>query len=765
MFEILEKRWLSEKICLMEVKAKELSYSAKPGHFVIVKTNQKSERVPLTICDFNHERKSITLVYQILGKSTLDMSKLEVGERFQDISGPLGHYSELIDTPMEELKKKKFLFIGGGVGIAPVYPQLKWMTENNLDYDVILGARDQSLLILEDEIRKLTDNVYVCTDDGSLGLKGNVVNMMTYLVEELGKNYDQLISIGPLPMMKFSTLKAKEYNLPTVVSLNPLMIDGTGMCGACRVSIGKDIKFACVDGPEFDGYLVDFDEAMRRQNMYKTEEGKSLLSAEDGYKQHAKGCGCGHDSIDKNIEQPFDKKKAVPMREYEPEKRVKNFLEVTYGYNIDEALKESTRCLECKNPKCREGCPVGIDIPGFIKEIKTNNLKGSAEVLAKYTLLPAICGRVCPQETQCEEKCIVGIKGDAVKIGRLERFVGDWMLDHHPGSEISEKKSQKVAVIGSGPSGLTAASELAKKGYSVTVYEALHELGGVLTYGIPEFRLPKDNIVRREIENIKKLGVEFVTNYIVGKTYTIDELFSKKGFDAIFIGSGAGLPKFMNIPGENLNGVTSANEFLTRINLMRAHEADYDTPVKLGKKVIVVGGGNVAMDAARTAARLGVEVTVVYRRRQEDLPARLEEIHHAMEEGIKFRFLTNPLEVLGDDHGNVVGLKCLKMHFSQPADGGRAEVKAIEGTDFFVQADTVIMSLGTTSNPIITNKSGIELTKYNYIKAGEGTTKTSREGVYAGGDIVTGAATVILAMGAGKQAAEEIDEYLINKKK
>lgn len=765
MFEILEKKWLSEKICLMEVKAKELSYSAKPGHFVIVKTNQKSERVPLTICDFNHERKSITLVYQILGKSTLDMSKLEVGERFQDISGPLGHYSELLDTPIEELKKKKFLFIGGGVGIAPVYPQLKWMTENNLDYDVILGARDQTLLILEDEIRKLTDNVYVCTDDGSVGLKGNVVNMMTHLIEDLGKNYDQLISIGPLPMMKFSTLKAKEYNLPTIVSLNPLMIDGTGMCGACRVSIGKDIKFACVDGPEFDGYLVDFDEAIRRQTMYKTEEGKSLLNAEDGYKKHGKGCGCGEEPVSENTAQPFDKKKAVPMREYEPEKRVKNFLEVTYGYNIDEALQESTRCLECKNPKCREGCPVGIDIPGFIKEIKTNNLKGSAEVLAKYTLLPAICGRVCPQETQCEEKCIVGIKGESVKIGRLERFVGDWMLDNHEGKGPTEHKDQKVAVIGSGPAGLTAASELAKKGYSVTVYEALHELGGVLTYGIPEFRLPKDIIVRREIESIKKLGVEFVSNYIVGKTHTIDELFAKKGFDAIFIGSGAGLPKFMNIPGENFNGVTSANEFLTRINLMRAHEDDYDTPVKLGKKVIVVGGGNVAMDAARTAARLGVEVTVVYRRRQEDLPARLEEIHHAMEEGIKFRFLTNPLEVLGDDHGNVVGLKCLKMHFSQPVDGGRAEVKAIEGSDFFIQADTVIMSLGTTSNPIITNKSGIELTKYKYIKAEERSTKTSREGVYAGGDIVTGAATVILAMGAGKQAAEEIDEYLTNKKK
>ncbi|MBP9510491.1 MAG: sulfide/dihydroorotate dehydrogenase-like FAD/NAD-binding protein, partial [Fusobacteriaceae bacterium] len=505
MFEILEKKWLSDKICLMEVKAKELSYSAKPGHFVIVKTNQKSERVPLTICDYNHDRKSITLVYQILGKSTLDMSKLKIGERFQDISGPLGHYSEFIDAPLDELKNKKFLFIGGGVGIAPVYPQLKWMSKNGVDFDVILGARDQSLLILEKEIRKFTNNVYVCTDDGSLGLKGNVVDMMKQLVEEDGKSYDHVVSIGPLPMMKFSALKAKEYNFPVTVSLNPLMIDGTGMCGACRVTIGKEVKFACVDGPEFDGALVDFDEAIRRQNMYKTEEGRSMLKASDGYTHHAKGCGCEHD---KSKDDPhFDRKKAVPMREYEPEKRVKNFVEVSYGYNVEEAVKEASRCLECRNPKCREGCPVNIDIPGFIKELKVQNLKGSAEVLGKYTLLPAVCGRVCPQETQCEEKCVVGIKNEPVKIGRLERFVGDWMLDNYQGETITEKKNKKVAVIGSGPAGLTAASELAKKGYSVTVYEALHELGGVLTYGIPEFRLPKDLIVRREIEKIQKLGV------------------------------------------------------------------------------------------------------------------------------------------------------------------------------------------------------------------------------------------------------------------
>lgn len=766
MFEILEKKWLSEKICLMEVKAKELSYSAKPGHFVIVKTDKRSERIPLTICDYNHNNKSITLVFQIMGKSTKDMAKLEVGDSFQDVSGPLGHYSEFLDAELESLKSKKFLFIGGGVGIAPVFPQIKWMSENGLDYDVILGARDSSILILEDEIKKFTSNVYVCTDDGSRGFKGNVVDMMKVLIEEKKIKYNHIISIGPLPMMKFSALKAKEYSIPCTVSLNPLMIDGTGMCGACRVSIGKDVKFACVDGPEFDGALVDFDEAIRRQHMYKTEEGQSILRAEDGYSH----CGCSGASQDVLEEILHDgeviatREKGIPMRECPPDTRVKSFCEVSYGYNIQEAKAEASRCIQCKNPKCRQGCPVGIDIPGFIKELHNNNLPESAKILSQYTLLPAICGRVCPQETQCEEKCVLGIKGEPVKIGRLERFVGDWMLDNYSKPAVEDQKNEKVAVIGSGPAGLTAASELAKKGYKVTVYEALHELGGVLTYGIPEFRLPKDKIVRREIENIKKLGVEFVTNFIIGKTNTIDELLTKKGFSAVFIGSGAGLPKFMNIPGENLNGVISANEFLTRINLMRAHEEEYDTPVRLGNKVIVVGGGNVAMDAARTARRLGVDTTIVYRRRQEDLPARLEEIHHAMEEGVKFDFLTNPLEIIGDEKGHVSKVKCTKMQVTSTANPGRAEISVLPNSDFLIDADTVIMSLGTSSNPIITHKSGIELTKYKYIQAQENSSKTSKEGVFAGGDIVTGSATVILAMEAGKKAAQEIDEYICSKK-
>ncbi|MGL6132059.1 MAG: NADPH-dependent glutamate synthase [Fusobacteriaceae bacterium] len=759
MFEILSKKWLSEKICMMDIKADDLSKNAKPGHFVIVKAFKKSERIPLTICDYNRDKKSISLVFQVLGKSTLEMSVMEIGDRFEDVVGPLGQHSELLDENIDELKNKRHLFIGGGVGIAPIYPQLKWMSENKMDFDVILGARDSSLLILEEEIKKLTKNVYVCTDDGSKGLKGNVVALMDELIEKKRYNYDHIISIGPLVMMKFSSAKAKEYGIKTTVSLNPLMIDGTGMCGACRVSIGEKIKFACVDGPEFDGALVNFDEAIKRQNMYKTEEGRDFLEALDGETAHHPDCNCSKE--DEDLE--FNRWKAVPVKELSPEIRRGNFEEVNLGYDLSEAKLEASRCLDCKNAKCIEGCPVKIDIPGFIREIKAGDLKASAEILSKYTALPAVCGRVCPQESQCEQRCVVGIRGESVKIGRLERFIGDIMLENPVTPKKVEKKKEKIAVVGSGPAGLTAAGELAKIGYSVTVYEALHELGGVLTYGIPEFRLPKEKVVQREIENIKNMGVKFVTNYVIGKTATIEELLEEKGYSAVFIGSGAGLPRFMNIPGENLNGVVSANEFLTRVNLMRAHEEKYDTPVNLGKKTVIVGGGNVAMDAARTAIRLGIDTKIIYRRREQDLPARLEEVHHAKEEGVDFIFQTLPIEIVADEFSRVSGIKCIKTSVYDTGLKGRSEMVELPNTDFFRGVDSVIMSLGTSSNPIIVDNSGLETTSRNYIKVQGDTTKTSKEGVFAGGDIVIGAATVILAMEAGKKAAKEIDEYIKDK--
>ena len=458
----------------------------------------------------------------------------------------------------------------------------------------------------------------------------------------------------------------------------------------------------------------------------------------------------------------MDVMKKVPVREQAPDVRNKNFDEVCLGYNAEEAQEEATRCLNCKNAKCVQGCPVSINIPEFIHNVKEGNFEEAYKVIGKSSALPAVCGRVCPQETQCEGQCIRGIKGEAISIGKLERFVADWARENNVSPEMpTEKKGKKVAVIGSGPSGLTCAGDLAKMGYDVTIFEALHEAGGVLVYGIPEFRLPKKTVVASEIENVKKLGVKIETNVVIGKSMTIDQLINEEGFDAVFIGSGAGLPRFMGIPGENANEVFSANEYLTRSNLMKAFREDYDTPIARFKKVAVVGGGNVAMDAARTALRLGAEVHIVYRRSEEELPARAEEVHHAKEEGIIFDLLTNPTEVLTDDKGNVTGIKCVKMELGEPDASGRRKPVEVPDSEFVMDLDAVIMSLGTSPNPLISSTTkGLEINKRKCIVAEEENGQTSKEGVYAGGDAVTGAATVILAMGAGKAAAKGIDEFL-----
>ena len=457
--------------------------------------------------------------------------------------------------------------------------------------------------------------------------------------------------------------------------------------------------------------------------------------------------------------------KKVPVREQEPKVRATNFEEVCLGYNKEEAMEEATRCINCKNAKCVQGCPVAINIPGFIKEVKEGNIEEAYKIIGESSALPAICGRVCPQESQCEGKCIRGIKGEPVSIGKLERFVADYALEHDIKPVGAEKTNgHKVAVIGSGPAGLTCAGDLAKLGYEVTVFEALHELGGVLVYGIPEFRLPKQKVVAKEIEKVKELGVKFETNVVIGKSTTIDQLIEEEGFEAVFIGSGAGLPKFMGIPGENANGVFSANEYLTRSNLMKAFDESYDTPIAAGIKVAVIGGGNVAMDAARTALRLGAEVHIVYRRSEEELPARVEEVHHAKEEGIIFDLLTNPKEILVDENGWVKGMVCVKMELGEPDASGRRRPVEVEGSEFTMDLDTVIMSLGTSPNPLISSTTeGLEVNKWKCIVAEEENGKTTKEGVYAGGDAVTGAATVILAMGAGKAGAKGIHEYLSNK--
>ena len=573
-------------------------------------------------------------------------------------------------------------------------------------------------------------------------------------------------------MMKFVCLTTKKYNLPTTVSLNPIMVDGTGMCGACRVSIDGKTKFACVDGPEFDGHLVDFDSAMKRQRQYINNKKTKTIKDHHCTMDLAVSDHLAESVQDKNLEgqekdgfvikKAEDRFKRVPIAEQAPEERNKNFKEVCLGYTAEEAVEEASRCLNCKKPGCVGGCPVSIDIPGFIKEIANGNFKEAYKVLSLYTSLPAVCGRVCPQETQCEERCVLLNRGDSVSIGKLERFAADYARRHQI-KEVGEirKLNKKVAVVGAGPAGLTCAGELAKMGYDVTIFEALQQSGGVLIYGIPEFRLP-DEVVEYEVENIKNLGVKIENNFVIGRTMTIDDII-KEGYQAVFIGSGAGLPKFMNIPGENLNGVYSANEFLTRNNLMRSFDEEYDTPVNVGEKVAVVGGGNVAMDAARVAKRLGADVSIVYRRTEKELPARAEEVHHAKEEGIKFEMLTAPVEILGDDEGWVKSLKCVRNELGEPDSSGRRRPVPIKGSEYEEKFQTVIMALGTNPNPLISSTTkNLDIEKWGGIIVNE-ESQTSRKEIFAGGDAVTGSATVILAMGAGKNAAKSIDEFLRNK--
>ncbi|MDL2309075.1 bifunctional dihydroorotate dehydrogenase B NAD binding subunit/NADPH-dependent glutamate synthase [Bacteroidales bacterium OttesenSCG-928-C03] len=755
MFVIKEKRFLTEDTFLAKVYAPRIANSAQPGQFVIVISDAKGERIPLTICDFDTTDGTITLVVKIIGHSTKKMSCLEVGEAFEDVVGPLGRPCEWLNHPLDELRKKQFVFVGGGVGIAPIYPQVKWLHEHGVAADVIIGARSKDMLILEDELRKVSGNLYVTTDDESGERQGLVTDVLKDLIDNEGKKYDEVIAIGPMIMMKFVVNVAKSYKIPSTVSLNSLMVDGTGMCGACRVTIGGKTKFTCVDGPEFDGELVDFEEALRRQAMAASKEGRKLMENEERAEQHV--CHVGGVTE----EQP-DRKKRVPVRNQDPAKRVQNFDEVCYGYNAEEAVAEALRCYQCKKAPCISGCPVSINIPAFIKKVAEGDFEAAARIIDQDSALPAVCGRVCPQESQCEAPCIAGVKGDPIAIGKLERFVADWSREHQI---VFDKPNQsngiKVAVIGSGPAGITCAKELLMKGYEVTIFEALHEYGGVLVYGIPSFRLPKESVVRYEVENVKKLGATFEKDVIIGRTISIDDLFDKENFKAIFIGSGAGLPNFMNIPGENLNGVVSANEFLTRNNLLFAYKEGYDTPNYLGKKTAVVGGGNVAMDAARTAARLGAEVSIVYRRSEAELPARLEEVEHAKEEGINFYMLTNPIEITGNSEGWVNGMRCIRMELGEPDASGRRRPVPIENSEFILDTDFVIMSIGTSPNPLISNTTpGLEINKWGCIVADEATGRTSREGVFAGGDAVSGAATVILAMGAGKAAGKAMDEYL-----
>ncbi|MBR4229832.1 MAG: NADPH-dependent glutamate synthase, partial [Bacteroidales bacterium] len=699
------------------------------------------------------------IVFQVVGETTRQLAAMNEGDDLYTIVGPLGRPSELIEKH-EKGELKRLLFVAGGVGIAPVFPQVKWAFRHGIPTDVIIGARSKDLLFYEDELRAVCHNLHIMTDDGSYGEQGLVTAKVDQLCQS-GADYSHCVAIGPLPMMKFVALTTKKYDLATIVSLNCMMVDGTGMCGACRVRVGDEVKFCCVDGPEFDGHLVDFDEAARK---LKTPDARRyrIATATDGH-----NCNLAP-AVDAAM---AEAKKRQKPREQDPKVRATNFDEVSFGLTEHQALLEASRCLQCKKPRCVEACPVGINIPLFIQNIKEENFNQAYITITHDSALPAVCGRVCPQETQCEGSCVMGVKAEPIAIGALERFVADNHRAQSKPQSPCYPAGRKVAVIGSGPSGLTCAGDLAKHGYQVTVFEALHHAGGVLVYGIPEFRLPKQRVVEPEIENLRRLGVEIRANVIIGKSITIDQLMNDMEYDAVYIASGAGLPKFMGIKGETLIGVISANELLTRTNLMHGYDEHYDTPIYLGRKVIVVGGGNVAMDAARTALRLGSEVTVVYRRGEMDMPARREEVHHAMEEGVQFMFQTAPLEILGTEEGYVRALRCVKMEMGEPEESGNAtngskpaslrrKFNPIEGSECDVEADTIVAALGTSPNPLIrTSTPGLDCEVWGGIKADENG-QTSRKYIFAGGDAVSGAATVILAMGAGRKAAKAIMEVL-----
>jgi len=754
MYTITRREALSDTTFLWEVEAPDVARSAEPGHFVMLRLHDGGERIPLTVADFDRERGTITMVIQALGKTTLEMrDHYKEGDGFADFVGPLG-------LPQHVGRAGHVALVGGGLGVAPVYPQLRAFKEAGNRVTGIIGFRNKDLVFWEDKFARHCDNLIVCTDDGSYGRPGFVTEALKDVLER--DRPDLVVAIGPLPMMNACVETTRPSGVKTMVSLNAIMVDGTGMCGSCRVTVGDEIKFACVDGPDFDGHQVDFKELMLRQRRFKGEESR----ASDDY---AHVCNVEKQLFDEG-KRNYKKYKdlpphAVKMPERDALERSRNFKEVNLGYSMADAISEAERCIQCSKPTCIEGCPVGIDIPRFIRHLLVRDMDGALAVINESNLFPSVCGRVCPQESQCEAQCVVAknkkLPMEAVAIGRLERFVGDNAHAPKAAPPRVERRLGRVAIVGSGPSGLAVAADLAKYGCDVTVFEALHVVGGVLQYGIPSFRLPRE-IIAREVENLSGMGVRFETNKVIGKTFSVPQLMQEKGFDAVFVGAGAGAPAFLGIPGEFAGQVYSANEFLTRVNLMGGDKFPYlDTPITLGKSVVVIGAGNTAMDCLRVAKRLGTPtVRCVYRRSEAEAPARIEELRHAKEEGIEFFFLHAPVEILTDADGNVRGMKVQKMMLGEPDEKGRRRPVPL---DEFVEldCDTVIYALGTKANPIVTKSTpGLDLNKWGYIVADPSTQATSVPGVFAGGDIVTGAATVILAMGAGRRAARAIGAWL-----
>lgn len=763
MNKIISKEHFSEKVFKLVIEAPLIAKSRKAGHFVIVRVGEKGERMPLTIAEADPVKGTITLVVQKVGLSSTRLCELNEGDYITDVVGPLGKATHIENFGT-------VVCAGGGVGVAPMLPIVQALKAAGNKVITVLAGRSKDLIILENEMRASSDEVIIMTDDGSYGKKG----LVTEGIEEVIKRekVDKCFAIGPAIMMKFVCLLTKKYEIPTDVSLNTIMVDGTGMCGACRITVGGKTKFVCVDGPEFDGHQVDFDEMLKRMGAFKEIEREEIHKLDDEHVQTA--CEAEKSADDRTAPWREELRKSmkpkertliprVQMNELEPEYRSHSRKEeVNLGLNEEQALTEAKRCLDCANPSCMEGCPVGINIPAFIKNIERGEFLEAARVLKKTSALPAVCGRVCPQEKQCESKCIhLKMGHEAVAIGYLERFAADYERESGQISvpQVAEKNGIKVAVVGSGPAGLSFAGDMAKMGYEVTVFEALHEIGGVLKYGIPEFRLP-NKIVDVEIENLSKMGVEFVKDCIIGKTIGVEDL-EAQGYKGIFVASGAGLPNFMNIPGENSINIMSSNEYLTRVNLMDAASEDSDTPVTFGKRVAVIGGGNTAMDSVRTARRLGAEkAMIIYRRSEAEMPARLEEVKHAKEEGVEFLTLHNPIEYIADENGKVKQVVLQKMELGEPDASGRRSPVAIPGAIETIDIDMAIVSVGVSPNPIVPESiKGLELGRKGTIAVNENM-QSSIPTIYAGGDIVRGGATVILAMGDGRRAAAAMDKQL-----
>ena len=778
MNKIIRKIQYSEKVYRFDVEAPLIAKSRKAGNFVIIRVDANSERMPLTIADADIEKGTITLVVQKVGLSSTKLCNLNEGDEIHDVVGPLGN-----PTHIENFGT--VLCAGGGVGVAPMLPIIKALKAAGNRVLSVIAGRSKDLVIMEDEVRASSDELIIMTDDGSYGEKGVVTVGMEKLIKQ--EHIDKAFAIGPPIMMKFCCLLTQKYNLPTDVSLNTIMVDGTGMCGACRLTIGGKTKFVCIDGPEFDGALVDWDEMFKRMGTFKDVEREEmehfeehLATVEAAKKKESTDVTMDVEPTNESVAELTNRdsewRKAlrasmkpkertaigrVKMPELDPVYRATTRTEeVNIGLTKEMALTEAKRCLDCPKPTCMEGCPVNINIPSFIKNIERGQFLAAAKVLKNTSALPAVCGRVCPQEKQCESRCVhLKMNKPAVAIGYLERFAADY--ERQSGNiSIPEKETAngiKVAVVGSGPAGLSFAGDMAKKGFDVTVFEALHEIGGVLKYGIPEFRLP-NAIVDVEIENLQKMGVKFVADCIVGKTIGVKEL-EKQGFKGIFVASGAGLPNFMNIPGENALNIMSSNEYLTRVNLMDAANPHTDTPINLGKNVVVVGGGNTAMDSCRTAKRLGANVTLVYRRSEAEMPARLEEVKHAKEEGITFLTLHNPKEYEADEKGAVKSVILDVMQLGEPDASGRRRPEAT-GETIKLECDQVIVAVGVSPNPLVPQSiEGLKLGRKNTIAVNE-QMQSSQPAIYAGGDIVRGGATVILAMGDGRKAALNMAQQL-----